>query len=137
MIKVLNNHHETILDRDSKVADSCLEACRTSYRQFLERNNIHPNTDESTKDNDKTGHIMGDTTHRKMEFTQLASKKAHFKTLVRFIKMIDIIQIRSNLQLAISVMSKLQQSLTWTESKMDQQKLFEKTKKSIYKPSVF
>lgn len=111
------------------VRKTCLEACKHSYAQFLEKNNIKTNLDDNAKDDDHTGHIMGDTTHRKMEFTQLAAMRTHFKTLVRFIKMVDLVQTRSNLQLAIDVMKKLCDSLTFTEEKWRLQQEREKKNK--------
>jgi hypothetical protein len=39
-----------------------------------------------------------------MEFTQLAAKSTHFKKLVKFIKLNDLLIMRCNLNLAIEVM---------------------------------
>jgi len=56
-----------------------------------------------------------------MEFTQLAAQTTHFKKLVRFIKLKDIMLTRSNLQLALDVMDKMREHLQFTPEKFEMQ----------------
>jgi len=56
-----------------------------------------------------------------MEFTQLAAQTTHFKKLVRFIKLKDIMLTRSNLQLALDVMHKMREHLMFTPEKFEAQ----------------
>jgi len=64
---------EEIGRKDSFVQATCLEACRKSYKEFLKNNRIESEEDE----NNKRGHLIGDNSNRKMEFTQMAAKSTH------------------------------------------------------------
>jgi hypothetical protein len=55
-----------------------------------------------------------------MEFTQLAAKSTHYKKLVKFIKLHDLLIMRCNLNLAIEIMRKVKEALTVTEEKIEQ-----------------
>jgi len=55
-----------------------------------------------------------------MEFTQLAAKSTHFKKLVKFIKLNDLLIMRCNLNLAIEVMRKVREALYVTDEKIEQ-----------------
>lgn len=73
--------------------------------------------DEGRDDN--RGALIGDGSNRKMEFTQLAAQTTHFKKLVRFIKLKDIMLTRSNLQLSLDVMDKVREHLRFTAEKFE------------------
>lgn len=85
----------------------CVEACRRSYKTFLRENRIS----SDNEDDEGRGHLIGDNSNRKMEFTQLAAKSTHFKKLVKFIKLNDLLIMRCNLNLAIEVMRKVREAL--------------------------
>jgi len=52
-----------------------------------------------------------------MEFTQLAAKSTHYKKLIKFIKLQDLVISRCNLNLAIDLLRKVKENLTFTEEK--------------------
>jgi len=62
-----------ISKKDESVKIICLEACKKSFREFLKNNRIECEQDEGSK----RGHLIGDNSNRKMEFTQMAAKSTH------------------------------------------------------------
>jgi len=106
-LKEIEKVCEYIADKDTKVKDLCVEACRRSYKTFLRENRIS----SDNEDDEGRGHLIGDNSNRKMEFTQLAAKSTHFKKLVKFIKLNDLLIMRCNLNLAIEVMRKVREAL--------------------------
>jgi hypothetical protein len=106
--------------RDKTVQQLCKKACDDSYAFYCSENRIrieNSQVDEGRDDN--RGALIGDGSNRKMEFTQLAAQTTHFKKLVRFIKLKDIMLTRSNLQLSLDVMDKVREHLKFTDEKFE------------------
>jgi len=53
-----------------------------------------------------------------MEYTQIAAKNMHYKRLMRFIKLNDLLVTRCNLNIAIQVLSNVKEALTFTDEKL-------------------
>jgi len=97
----------------------------------LNKNRIEDEDDEIKK----KGHLIGDNSNRRMEFTQLAAKSSHYLRLKKFIKLNDLLITRCNLNMAIDVLRKAKQSLTFTEDKLKtskNKKKFERKKTVKY-----
>jgi hypothetical protein len=81
----IKNKKGILNERDHKVKDICKKACVDSYTLFLGENRIGldgSDLDDQYKDEDKSknkprGHLIGDGSNRKMEFTQLAAQRTH------------------------------------------------------------
>ena len=97
-----------IKDNDRIVVDNCVKACRESYNLFLKHNRI--SSDEENEAS-KKGHLIGDNSNRKMDWTRKAAMSTHYKKLVKFIKLNDLLIMRCNLNLAIEVMRKVREAL--------------------------
>lgn len=100
-----------IKERDTRVSKLIQEACVKSYIHFLKENRIEAHDDNDDANNNK-GHLIGDNSNRKMKFTQKAAESTHFKKLVKYIKLHDILITRCNLNLAIDILKKVKDALT-------------------------
>lgn len=109
---------QQINERDQKVSKLISDACDKSYKAFLNENRIEVHDDNDDSNNNK-GHLIGDNSNRKMKFTQKAAESTHFKKLIKYIKLHDILITRCNLNLAIDILRKMKESLSFTKEKMD------------------
>jgi len=112
----INNVLDEIKKKDLLIKETCIEACKNSYRAFLNKNRI----EDEEEDSKKKGHLIGDNSNRRMEFTQLAAKSTHYLRLMKFIKLCDLLITRCNLGMAIDTLRKVKESLTFTEEKYKQ-----------------
>jgi len=103
-----------IQNNDTHVIENCIKACKASYALFLKHNRI--STDEENEAS-KRGHLIGDNSNRKMEYTRKAAMSTHYKKLVKFIRLNDLIISRASLNLAIDLMKKVKEALIVTEEK--------------------
>lgn len=131
----ISNSKYILNKRDENVNKICKKACINSYTNFLNENRIEIN--ENNDNEHSKGLLVGDSSNRKMEFTKLAAQRTHYKKLVKFIKLNDILLTRSNLQLSIDILYKIKEHLTFTDEKFAKLKEKTKVKKNLVKYPLF